>query len=142
MLESQMYGLGDLNVKLKKASNFNEIKRVMKMGGFMIEGTAKTLCRAMGAVDTGRLMGSISTSWSGKGGRGKVHSPAKAEDGVSEPTVEQGTFIVRIGTNVDYAPFVHYGTRSMAARPFLEMAAKLEAPKIQQMINSIGSKEQ
>ena len=42
----------------------------------------------------------------------------------SQPKKETGDLaVVRIGTNVEYAPFVEFGTRRMASQPFLEPAA-------------------
>ena len=59
------------------------------------------------AVDTGRLRGSISINWTGSGmAKGKVESPAKAEDGVGQPTKEL-TGVV--GSNVVYARRMELG---------------------------------
>lgn len=38
---------------------------------------------------------------------------------------------ITIGTNVEYAPFVEFGTRRMRARPFLFPAFQQEAPKLE-----------
>lgn len=59
-----------------------------------IEERAKIAC----PVDTGNLRRSISTS-----------GPSVGADGVS----------ATVGTNVNYAAFVEFGTRRMAAQPFL-----------------------
>lgn len=69
-----------------------------------VERSAKRLC----PVDTGRLRASI------------THQIAK--DG-------QGLF-ARVGSNVEYAPFVEFGTSRMAAQPFLRpsLNAMHEAP--------------
>jgi HK97 gp10 family phage protein len=61
--------------------------------GLQAEGYAKRLC----AVDTGRLRNSI------------THT---ADDDTAY-----------IGTNVEYAPYVEYGTIHMKAQPFLKPAA-------------------
>lgn len=61
-----------------------------------IENMAKTLC----PVDTGRLRASI------------THEVGK----------EGNELVGRIGTNVEYAPYVELGTRYMAARSFLRQA--------------------
>lgn len=60
-----------------------------------IERDAKYLC----PVRTGRLRGSIHTGSLGKAS-------------------------YYVGTNVEYAPFVEFGTRKMTARPYLRPAAK------------------
>ena len=62
-----------------------------------VENRAKQLC----PVDTGRLRSSIS---------------------MSAPQTERGSVTIHVGTNVEYAPFLEYGTSRMSARPFLEPA--------------------
>lgn len=98
----------------------DDIRQVLIEGGFEIEGSAKDLC----PVDTGRLRASISTNWDGSGMfHGRVRSPAKASDGVNMPHKTSGDIaVVRVGTNVEYAPFVEYGTRRMSPRMFLTQA--------------------
>lgn len=58
---------------------------------------AETASKARCPVDTGRLRGSI--NW--------------------RIVLEGGTLVAIIGTNVEYAIFVHEGTRYMSGRPFL-----------------------
>lgn len=62
----------------------------------MIEAAAKAVC----PVDTGRLRSSIT----------------------HEVSVRGDEVIGRIGTNVNYAPYIELGTRFMAARSFLRSA--------------------
>lgn len=69
---------------------------ILEALGIEAEGNAVTEITELGAVDTGRLRGSIS----------------HATDDTS----------AYIGTNVEYAPYVELGTRKMAARPFLRNA--------------------
>jgi len=61
-----------------------------------VERAAKRLA----PVDTGRLRSSV------------THELGSDEQGL----------VARIGTNVDYAPHLEYGTRRMRARPFLRPA--------------------
>lgn len=69
--------------------------------GLRVRNRAKRLC----PVDTGRLRSSI----------------------VVTPPYKRATeIIVSIGTNVEYAIFVHNGTRFMRARPFLTDALERE----------------
>ena len=70
------------------------------------------------AVDTGRLRASISfITPTEKGGSGQP-KPANAQAGDDlTGTAEQNTVVV--GSNVEYAEYVHNGTSKMAARPFL-----------------------
>lgn len=76
------------------------VDKVVRKTAFEIESVAKS--RA--PVDTGNLKASISTM---------VDGPAHAV----------------VGTNVEYAPFVEYGTRHMAAQPYLIPAAEQARPK-------------
>jgi len=81
----------------------DKIQNGLKRTGYAIEGDAKQMCR----VDTGRLMSSISTNWSGSGmAHGRVTNPAKPDDGVGQPTDRE--FTVVVGTNVEYASFVEH----------------------------------
>lgn len=74
---------------------------------FMIERNAKILA----PVDTGRLRSSIATSL------------GIADQGLSS--------IVQ--TNVNYAIFVHEGTKRMPGRPFMEQAAEQSRDQINQI---------
>ena len=93
--------------------------------GLEIEGTAKRYCTDMKAVDTGRLRASISTAW-WNSGRGKIRSPvaqSKPTDSVTEPKKKPYEIAkVKIGTSVEYAKHIVYGTRTMPPRDFLTPA--------------------
>lgn len=69
---------------------------ILEALGIEAEGNAVTEITDLGAVDTGRLRGSI-----------------------SHATDEDTAYV---GTNVEYAPYVELGTYKMAARPFLRNA--------------------
>lgn len=73
-----------------------KIAQGLEMAGQYVENTAKENITKMGAVDTGTLKNSITHNVEGN--------------------------IVEIGTNVEYAPFVHSGTSKMEGRPFLQNA--------------------
>lgn len=79
-----------------KAELANRIPVILEALGLEAEGNAVTEITTLGAVDTGRLRGSIS------------HATSDNE--------------VYIGSNVEYAPYVELGTHKMAARPFLRNA--------------------
>lgn len=70
------------------------------------------------AVDTGRLRASISfVTAGGESGSGATPVPeSKSGDMLSGKAIE-GSVI--IGSNVNYAEYVHNGTSKMAGRPFL-----------------------
>lgn len=69
---------------------------ILEALGIEAEGNAVTEITDLGAVDTGRLRGSI-----------------------SHATDDDAAYI---GSNVEYAPYVELGTYKMAARPFLRNA--------------------
>ena len=105
--------------------------------GRAIRDEAKQLC----PKDTKRLAASITVNWSGSN-KGRAKSSAipggttslygtkvlisqrtsLENDGVGEPAAEAGKFIVVIGSNVDYAPYVEQGTARTAPQPFLRPA--------------------
>lgn len=142
MIDVQITGVADAANKLGNSIDKNKIQNIMIKGGFEIEGEAKRTCRDLKAVDTGRLMGSISTNWNESGfSNGRVDTPAISEDGASQPEIKNDDIaVVRIGTNVNYAIYVHEGTRRMLPRPFLLIAVKAKLPKIQNEINDLFNK--
>ena len=75
------------------------VMRALEAIGLQAEGYAKLKA----PVDTGRLRNSI------------THSLAPEEEAVY------------IGTNVEYAPYVEYGTRRTKAQPFLKPAVQNHA---------------
>lgn len=92
----------------------------VKKACFMVERDAKIGC----PVITNRLRSSISSNWTGSGlSRGKVTSPAKADDGVGQPT-KKLTGVV--GSNVEYSRIVELGSEDPAFRrapnPYLRPA--------------------
>jgi len=95
------------------------------------------------AVDTGRLRASISSNWTGSGmAKGKVKSPAEADDGVGQPTKEL-TGVV--GSNVVYARRLELGfvgTDSLgrkynqAPRPYLRTALEKNRKEIKNIFKN------
>ncbi len=89
------------SIKLTDNSNLfinakdDAIERALEVIGLKAEGYAKILC----PVDTGRLRNSITHTRGGK-----------------ETEI--------IGTNVEYAPYVEFGTQRTKAQPFLKPAAQ------------------
>lgn len=73
-----------------------ELNDAVRNTAFKIEASAKRAA----PVDTGRLRGSITT---------------KFKSSNTNPEAE-------VGTNVEYAPYVEYGTIKMAGKPFLNPA--------------------
>ena len=94
----------DMNFSIGDLDIDSIVQRELKSTASDIEEQAKQNC----PVDTGRLKGSIKGSVSG--------------------------LEANIGTDVEYAHFVHDGTYKMAARPFLESAANKELEGIEERI--------
>lgn len=77
-----------------------------------IEKTAKQNIKTNKTVDTGRLLGSVKTKTK------KSNGSVEAE----------------VGTNVEYANYIEYGTRKMGAKPFLNPAFDSETAGLDQRI--------
>lgn len=109
-----IHQLEELAKKSGKAVRDASIK-----GGFRIEADAKKNV----AVDTGRLRASLTTNWTGSGmSRATIIDPSretKGNDAVGQPSGGKTGFTVIVGTNVEYAPYIEYGTSKKGARPYL-----------------------
>lgn len=83
-------------------------------------------------VDTGRLRASITWAISEgmRQGTDIKGAAAEPEDAVGTPAREARRIIAVIGTNVKYARALEFGTRHMAARPFLRPALEKARAKI------------
>lgn len=79
---------------LAKKASAEAIERALEVCGMVAEGYAKQYLTLKGAVDTGRLRNSV------------THST----DGNKE----------YVGTNVEYAPYIEYGTSVMKPRTYLK----------------------
>jgi len=97
--------------------------------GTAIEGWARDLCTVL----TGNLRGSIThaTKWKGQS---RVAEPASQEDAVPLPTDD---FAVRIGTGVEYASYIEFGTSKMSAQPYLRPAVKDNEKRITKIYKDI-----
>ena len=134
MLTMNITGIQTTKNQLKNKINPDKIQEALIRGGLMIEKDAKREC----PVDTGRLRASISTNWPNSGNsHGNVEAPAEQNDGVSRPHKSPGDIaIVRVGTNVKYATYVHDGTRRQASRPFILNAALNNQARIKKIIDN------
>lgn len=108
------------------------IDRYLMEAGMFLEGEAKLALEAdPRRIDTGLLRNSITFAMYGQGANIKEYqaSTPREKDG----TVETGTYsgnapgeiegrAVYIGTNVEYAMYVHEGTSKMAPNRFLKNA--------------------
>lgn len=109
----------------------DDIKRSMKKGtgNIYMKGKNKNIVHIASApgqppaVDTGRLRASISTNWAGSGKQnGDVEGQAQPGDGIGMPELHEDKFKVVVGTKVDYAPWLEFGTSAIAERPFMRPA--------------------
>jgi phage gpG-like protein len=141
----------------------NEQEKVLISVGFQLERYVKESMREGGGkahipsaagepphVQTGRLRSSISTNWTGSGlNRGatdKVGKSSSIVDGVGNPGGEKldysigGNFKVVVGTNVEYAPALEFGSsaRNISPRPFMRPAFDALKPKILKMLKAKG----
>lgn len=86
------------------------------------------------AIDTGRLMGSITyrTSTGGDEPRAPVkpNPDAGTDDGL-KGSAPRGTAF--IGTNVEYAQHVEFGTKRMRPRPFMRVGCENAVPLIRRI---------
>lgn len=78
-----------------------------------VEAEAKNNIKRNKTVDTGRLLGSVITEIKGSG----VNTEAE------------------IGTNVEYANYIEYGTSRMAAKPFLIPAFASKTDGLEDRVN-------
>lgn len=115
-LNIRVTGFDSLNRKLViyPADVAEVVRREIKSAALNIESTAKQLA----PVDTGRLRNSI------------THD------------IRDNGHVAVIGTNVEYAPFVEFGTRRAPAQPFLFPAFQRErrafARRLQRAIDRVG----
>jgi len=132
MFEFNIRGIQAAKDKIEKKYNPKEIKETLILGGLAIEAEAKDNAQ----VDTGRLRASYSTNWDESGIQSApVQAPAKAGDGVSQPVKGFGDIaVVRIGTNVEYAVFIEFGTKFIQPYMTLHNAALRLQARIAQML--------
>ena len=88
------------------------------------------------AVDTGRLRASISFITPTQKGDSGQPKPANAQSGDElTGTAEQNTVVV--GSNVEYAEYVHNGTSKMAGIPFLREGIDKTKDQMQEQAEKI-----
>lgn len=100
-------GLNELVAKYEKRANAINAKKLIDLSTAILERQTKPIT----PKDTGRLQNSLQPSSSGN---------AQAAEG-------------KLTTNVEYAPYVEYGTSRQKAQPFLHTGARLAKPKIDSM---------
>ena len=113
----KLEGIEDL---IRKVRSYQVIKKeairiALVRGALKVELAAKEMC----AVDTGRLRGSITTD---------------------QRYIQK--YLVKVGTNVDYGPYVEFGTKKMDARPYLFPAFFMFEGEIIKDIKKILNKDE
>ncbi len=110
-------GQKELEKKLKQlsdAARTTATQEVLNTGAVLVHGEAVNRITQQRAVDTGNLRSSLNFS-------------------VSEDEAE-------VGTPVEYAPYVEYGTSRMAARPYLRPALDENIGKLVKLASDIFAK--
>jgi HK97 gp10 family phage protein len=101
----RLVGFAAVDSMLSGLKPGDDLDRRVEMAARLVEADAKRLC----PVDTGRL-------------RASIH-------------VEKPKELMRaIGTNVEYAPYVEWGTHKMRAQPYLRPALEKNRAKIRALI--------
>jgi hypothetical protein len=99
--------------------------------GLFVEGQAK----ALSPVKHGRLKGSITTA-SGSGEKTSPSGPGSvASDTITPPP---GQFDVYVGTPVEYAPYIEYGTVRSEAQAFLRPALDIAYGRVPTVVEKNG----
>ena len=127
----------DFQFQIKLDDKIPEVLKALKertedclylMGTRAVEGAVRSITKgANQAVDTGRLRASISFVTPQKQSGQVTAQTPKAGQTIEGNPLKQGDLLdgkapkdsVYVGTNVEYAQFVHNGTSRMAGRPFL-----------------------
>ena len=117
-------------------------RRALMVIGLKAERYAKANCTEMKAVDTGRLRNSITfamaggrantTSYAADRGKGGKPPATGSYSGTAEGGEED--LAVYIGTNVEYAPYIEFGTERRGPRPFLHNAAADHAAEYREIL--------
>lgn len=134
MLKKVMWYGKELEIEVADVST-----QAISKGCFYVERDAKPLC----PFKTSRLKNSISSNWYGSGmNKGKVAPPAKAEDGIEQPTKKLTGYV---GSNVEYARRIELGfvgTDSLGRkynqkpRPYLRPALEKNRKRIMELFNN------
>lgn len=109
------------------------VEKALNALGVHLEGEAKEeLENSPRRVDTGRLKGSITYATETEHSTGE--SPSWPADYLKHGTPEQGT--VYVGTNVEYAPYIHEGSDRLKPNRFLKNAFTRNREQIKQYLEA------
>lgn len=112
------------NTELIKHATREAVQVALEAVGLLAEGYAKRLC----PVDTGLLRNSITHAVGGASFSHAYKADRPTKGGSMNGGYDSGTvgdsddMTAYIGTNVEYAAYVEYGTSKTAAQPFIKPA--------------------
>lgn len=126
---------------------YDRVKKGLYAVGMHLEGEAKEeLENTPRRIDTGLLRNSITFALSGEAPQIKTYSGDKPSSYGNSTEVPSGSYsgtapndpkdeqAVYIGTNVEYAPYVHEGTQRMAPNRFLRNAVEKNQAQVKDYI--------
>ena len=102
MASVKIIGLEDLEKRLKENATLSDVKKVVKQNTLELQ---KSIVRnaGEGTFNKGYFTGNLKQDVSANGHQ-----------------FEDGGLTGNVGSTVDYAPYLEYGTRFMAAEPFIK----------------------
>ena len=114
-------------------------KELEKMSSISIGLAVEAQAKLLAPVDTGRLRGSIMlAAYGGQYRTSPQGNGSEATDQIADPS-EPGE--VHVGTAVEYAPYVEYGTMNSFAQPFLRPALDIVKGRVPAMVERDAKKE-
>ena len=111
MADIKINGIEELQAKLKKNVTMDDVKTVVQHNGELLDNTM------VRQAVFGRFTPHVPPYTTGDTARSIMLSLA------------DGGFTAKVGPGTDYAVYVEYGTRFMAAQPFIKPAFEVVKPK-------------
>lgn len=105
MAKIKWEGLEELQKKLKENVTMNDVKRVVRHNGAQLQEKIQAKAEFTQGYQTGQTKRSVNLE------------------------IKDGGFTADAGPTTSYAPYVEYGTRFMAAQPFVRPALEEQASK-------------
>lgn len=105
MPKLQIEGLDKLEKSLKENATLNDVKRVVRYNGSQLQQKMQANADFAKGYQTGATKRSISLE------------------------ITDGGFTAAVGPETEYSPYLEYGTRFMAAQPFIKPAYDIQKKK-------------